>query len=176
MRFDFLKLAGAIAVAELAGVLGAFFTTPAIQSGWYAALARPALDPPAWVFAPVWTVLYALMGVSLFLVWQQRSHILTPSQRAAGGHGEDARMLRMWRVGIAAFFIQLFLNAIWSFIFFGLRSPGWALVDIAALWFAIIWTMVVFYRISKPAAYLLVPYLLWVSFASYLNYSVWILN
>ncbi|OGD89014.1 hypothetical protein A3D60_04400 [Candidatus Uhrbacteria bacterium RIFCSPHIGHO2_02_FULL_47_29] len=103
----------------------------------------------------------------------------------------------MWRVGIAAFFVQLFLNAIWSIIFFGLHgstwltinSPGWAIVNIVALWLAIVWTMIVFYKISPPssswwtteghgklAAYLLVPYILWVSFASYLNYSIWVLN
>ncbi|OGL69605.1 MAG: hypothetical protein A2745_02215 [Candidatus Harrisonbacteria bacterium RIFCSPHIGHO2_01_FULL_44_13] len=93
-------------------------------------------------------------------------------------------MLRKWKIGIAAFFVQLFLNAVWSIIFFGLHCStwltinnlGWALVDIIALWFAIVWTMITFYKISRPAAYLLLPYLLWVSFASYLNYSIWMLN
>jgi tryptophan-rich sensory protein len=85
-------------------------------------------------------------------------------------------MSRVWKIGISVFFVQLFLNAVWSIIFFGLQSPGWALVEIVALWFAIIWTILIFYKISKPASYLLVPYLLWVSFASYLNYSIWVLN
>jgi len=85
-------------------------------------------------------------------------------------------MLRMWKIGIAAFFVQLSLNSVWSIIFFGLQNPGWALVDIVLLWLAIVWTIAVFYKILKLAAYLLVPYLLWVSFASYLNYSIWMLN
>lgn len=164
-----------IVVSELAGIIGLVFTISAIPT-WYAGLVKPALNPPAWVFGPVWTTLYALMGISLFLVWRS-------SAKASGGlekqHPyilENVRMLRIWRIGIAAFFIQLFLNTIWSIIFFGLQSPGWALVDIAALWLVIVWTMAVFYKISKPAAYLLVPYILWVSFAMYLNYAIWALR
>ncbi len=161
---NFFKLVIAIVVAELAGVIGSVFTISVIPT-WYVGLVKPALNPPSWVFGPVWTALYFLMGISLFLVWKQHSNIL-----------ENVRMLRMWKIGITAFFVQLFLNAIWSIIFFGLQNPGWALVDIVFLWLAIVWTMVVFYKISRPAAYLLVPYLLWVSFASYLNYSIWMLN
>jgi len=161
---NFFKLIIAIAVSEMAGIIRFIFTISAIPT-WYAGLAKPALNPPAWVFGPAWTTLYALMGVSLFLVWKQHSHIL-----------ENVRMLRMWKIGIAAFFVQLSLNAVWSIIFFGLHSPGWALADIALLWLAIVWTIAVFYKISKPAAYLLLPYILWVSFASYLNYSIWMLN
>ncbi len=154
----------AIGVSELAGVIGSVFTISAIPT-WYAGLVKPALNPPGWVFGPAWTTLYALMGVSLFLVWKHHSNIL-----------ENMRMLRIWKIGIAAFFVQLFLNTLWSIIFFGLHSPGWALVDIVALWLAIVWTIAVFYKISKPSAYLLVPYLLWVSFAAYLNYSIRALN
>ena len=161
---NFFKLVIAIVVAELAGVIGSVFTISVIPT-WYVGLVKPALNPPSWVFGPVWTALYFLMGISLFLVWKQHSNIL-----------DNVRMLRMWKIGITAFFVQLFLNAIWSIIFFGLQNPGWALVDIVFLWLAIVWTMVVFYKISRPAAYLLVPYLLWVSFASYLNYSIWMLN
>ena len=161
---NFFKLVIAIAVSELAGVIGSVFTISAIPN-WYTGLVKPALNPPAWVFGPAWTTLYALMGISLFLVWKQHSNIL-----------ENVRMLRMWKIGIAAFFVQLSLNAVWSIIFFGLQNPGWALIDIAFLWLAIVWTITVFYKISKPAAYLLLPYLLWVSFASYLNYSIWALN
>ena len=172
---NFFKLVIAIGISEMAGIIGSVFTpTPkglvwgftisAIPT-WYAGLVKPALNPPAWVFGPAWTTLYALMGISLFLIWKQHSNIL-----------ENVRMLRMWKIGIAAFFVQLSLNAIWSIIFFGLHSPGWALVDIVLLWLAIVWTMVVFYKISKPAAYLLLPYILWVSFASYLNYAIWVLN
>ncbi len=161
---NFFKLIITIVVSQLAGVIGSVFTTSAIPT-WYAGLVKPALNPPAWVFGPAWTTLYALMGIALFLVWRQHSNIL-----------ENVRMLRIWRVSIAAFFVQLFLNAIWSIIFFGLQNPGWALIDIVVLWLAIVWTMFIFYKISKPAAYLLVPYILWVSFASYLNYSIWMLN
>jgi translocator protein len=168
---NILKLIVSVLVCETAGLVGSIFmlsaSSPQAVSGldWYAGLVKPTLNPPSWVFGPVWTALYALMGVSLFLVWKQHSNIL-----------QNVRMLRVWTWGIAAFFIQLFLNAIWSIIFFGLHNPGWALVDIAALWLAIVWTIIVFYKISKPAAYLLAPYLLWVSFASYLNYTIWVLN
>lgn len=153
----FIQIAIFIFIAQLAGIIGSVFTASAIPT-WYAGLVKPALNPPAWVFGPAWITLYALMGVSAWLIWKN------------GWKKKEVRM------ALGAFGIQLFLNAIWSIIFFGLHSPGWALVDIALLWFAIVWTMVVFYRISRPAAYLLVPYLLWVSFASYLNYAIWALN
>ena len=154
---NILKLVIAVVVSELAGVVGSFFTISAIPT-WYAGLAKPVLNPPAWVFGPAWTTLYALMGIAAFLIWKN------------GWERKDVRM------ALGVFGIQLFLNAIWSIIFFGLQSPGWALVDIVLLWLAIVWTIVVFYKISKPAAYLLVLYLLWVTFASYLNYSVLLLN
>ncbi len=156
---NFFKLVIAIVVSELAGVIGSVFTISAIPT-WYAGLVKPALNPPAWVFGPAWTTLYALMGISLFLIWKSDPSV-APKERRRGG---------------ILFFVQLFLNAAWSIIFFGLQSPGLALVDIALLWFAIVWTIVMFYKISKQAAYLLVPYLLWVSFAMYLNYAIWTLN
>ncbi len=151
------KLIIAIVVSELAGVIGSLFTVSAIPT-WYAGLVKPALNPPAWVFGPAWTTLYFLMGVAAFLIWKN------------GWERKDVRM------ALGVFGIQLFLNAIWSIIFFGLQSPALALVDIVLLWLAIVWTMFVFYKISKPAAYLLMPYILWVGFASYLNYSIWMLN
>ena len=159
-----LKLIIAIIVSELAGVVGSVFTvstsSPQAVSGlnWYAGLVKPALNPPSWVFGPVWTTLYALMGIAAFLVWK---------------NGWEKKEVKK---ALGVFGIQLFLNAIWSIVFFGLHNPGWALVDIIALWLAIVWTMVVFYKISKPATYLLILYILWVSFASYLNYSIWVLN
>jgi tryptophan-rich sensory protein len=162
---NIFKLIIAVVVSELAGVIGSLFTISAIPThsagsgqAWYAGLVKPALNPPSWVFGPVWTTLYFLMGIAAFLVWRM---------------GWERKEVKM---ALGVFGIQLFLNAIWSIIFFGLHSPGWALVDIALLWLAIVWTMVVFYKISKPAAYLLVPYLLWVSFASYLNYAILVLN
>jgi benzodiazapine receptor len=151
------KLIIAVVVSELAGIIGSIFTISVIPN-WYAGLVEPALNPPAWVFGPVWTTLYALMGIAAFLVWK------------AGWERKEVRM------ALKVFGLQLFLNAIWSIIFFGLHNPGWALVDIVALWLSIIWTIAVFYKISKPAAYLFLPYILWVSFALYLNYSIWILN
>ncbi len=154
---NFFKLVIAVVASELAGVIGSFFTISAIPT-WYAGLVKPALNPPSWVFGPAWTTLYALMGIAAFLIWKN------------GWERKDVRM------ALGVFGIQLFLNAIWSIIFFGLQSPGWALVNIVLLWLAIVWTITVFYKISRPAAYLLVPYLLWVSFASYLNYSIWMLN
>lgn len=147
-----IKLVIFIVICELAGIIGSFFTAPAI-SGWYAGLAKPALNPPGWVFGPVWTALYALMGIAVFLIWE----------RGAGK-------------ALAVFGGQLFLNTIWSIIFFGAQNPGWALADLILLWLAIIWTMVLFFRISRLAGWLLLPYIIWVSFAGYLNYSIWILN
>jgi len=154
---DLLKLIIAIAVSESAGIIGSIFTMPSIQT-WYATLAKPALNPPAWIFAPVWTTLFALMGVAAFLVWS--------SDKAQ----------KKIKMALVIFGIQLLINILWSVVFFGFRRLDLAFVNIVYLWFAIIWTMIVFYRIYKPAAYLLLPYILWVSFAAYLNYTVWFLN
>jgi len=152
-----LKLVIAIVVSELVGVIGSVFTVSAIP-GWYAGLVKPALNPPNWVFGPVWATLYTLMGITAFLVWK---------------NGWEKNEVK---AALGVFGLQLFLNTTWSIVFFGLHSPGWALLNIIILWIAIVWTMTVFYRISKPAAYLLLPYILWVSFALYLNYSIWMLN
>lgn len=155
---NFLKLVASIAICEGAGILGTFFTTPAIP-GWYAGLAKPDLAPPNWVFGPVWTTLFFLMGVALYLVWTH------PTARA-----EDRNKALMLFGG------QLLLNVLWSGVFFGLESPGWALLEIFVLWWSILVTIMAFRRVSRTAAWLLVPYILWVSFAAYLNYSIWALN
>lgn len=152
-----LKLIIAIVVSELAGIVGSVFTTPSID-GWYSTLVRPALNPPAWVFGPVWTTLFALMGIAAFLVWKK---------------GLDRKDVR---IALGIFIGQLVLNTLWSIIFFGLHSPGGALIEIIFLWLAILATIIAFAKISKPAAWLLVPYILWVSFAGYLNFSIWSLN
>ena len=152
-----LKLLIAIGISEFVGIIGSFFTVSAIPA-WYSTLTKPTVNPPSWVFSPVWTTLYFLMGVAAFLVWQK------------GLSNKNVR------VALVLFGIQLFLNALWSILFFGLQSPGLAFIDIIALWLVIVATMVAFYKISRPASYLLIPYLLWVSFAAYLNYSIWILN
>ena len=161
---NFFKLVIAIAVSESAGIIGAVLTTPAIN-GWYAALIKPALNPPAWVFGPVWIALYAFMGSAFFFVWKQHTYIL-----------ENMSMLRVWRWAVFFFFIQLALNTLWSIIFFGLHSPGAAFVEIIFLWLAILAAIITFAKISRPAAWLLAPYILWISFASYLNFMIWMLN
>lgn len=156
-------LLGCILICELAGFVGALFSISAIPT-WYVTLAKPILNPPSWVFGPVWTILYALMGISLYLVLQQ------------GHEKENVKTVISSKVAVKIFFVQLLLNAIWSIIFFGLKNTGLALFDILAMWLAIVTTIFTFYKISKPASYLLLPYLAWVSFATYLNYSIWILN
>ena len=154
---DILKLVASIAVAEIAGGIGAIFTVSAIPS-WYALLAKPPLTPPGWVFGPVWNVLYLMMGVAAFLVWR------------GGWHRREVR------VALGIFLFQLALNVLWSVIFFGLRRPGFAVLDIIALWLAIAWTTGRFREISEKSAWLLAPYLAWVTFASYLNIGLWLLN
>jgi len=154
---NIFKLIIAIVVSELAGVVGSVFTVSAIPT-WYAGLVKPTLNPPSWLFGPVWITLYFLMGIAAFLVWRK---------------GFERRDVKM---ALGIFGVQLFLNAIWSIIFFGLHNPFWAFIEIIVLWLAIAWAIVVFYRISKPAAYLFLPYILWVSFAGYLNYSIWMIN
>ncbi|MFA6446768.1 MAG: TspO/MBR family protein [Patescibacteria group bacterium] len=143
-------------IPQLFALIGAYFTTPAI-SGWYATLIKSPLNPPSWVFAPVWTVLFLLMGIAAFLVWKKGDH-------------------RKVILALTIFGLQLVLNTLWSIIFFGMHSPGAALVEIVILWIAILATVITFYRVSKPASYLLLPYLLWVSFAAVLNFSIWNLN
>lgn len=163
-----IALVVAIGVSELAGVIGALFTSSAIPV-WYVTLQKPSWNPPSWLFGPVWTTLYALMGIAAFLVW------------SATTRGIDGRIKHGWRrrdvrAALTVFGVQLMLNALWSIIFFGLHSPMWAFVEIIWLWIAIVATMVVFAKISKPAVWLLVPYVLWVSFAGFLNYTIWILQ
>lgn len=151
------KLIIAIVVSELAGIIGSVFTTSAID-GWYAGIVKPALNPPAWVFGPVWTTLFILMGIAAFLIWKG---------------GLERRKVK---IALAIFLGQLVLNTLWSIIFFGLHSPGGALVEIIFLWLAIFITIIIFAKISKLAAWLLVPYILWVSFAMYLNFAIYRLN
>ncbi len=152
---DFLKLVGCVVLCELAGILGSLFTISSIPT-WYASLQKPPLNPPGWMFGPVWTILYLLMGVSLWLIW---------------GSNAKEKKKALW-----LFFVQLALNAIWTPIFFGVQSIGGALTIIVLLWAAIILTILTFTKISKPAAWLLAPYILWVSFAVYLNFAIFILN
>ncbi len=145
----------AILICQAAGLLGSFFTISSIPT-WYAMLTKPFFSPPNFVFGPVWTTLYALMGISLYMVW---------TSKAKSKHH-----------AVKLFFIQLGLNTVWSILFFGLKSPSLAFIEIIALWVAIVLTIQAFQKISKVASYLLYPYLAWVSFATILNLSIWILN
>jgi benzodiazapine receptor len=154
---DIVKFIVSIIICQLAGFVGSLFTTPAIQT-WYATLNRSPFAPPNWLFAPVWTALFLLMGISLFLVWQK-------------GIKEHKN-----RLAVIIFIIQLILNILWSILFFGLQSPFAAFIEIIVLWLAILFTIIKFYKISKTAGILLIPYILWVSFAAILNFSFWIIN
>lgn len=145
----------AILLPFAAAALGSYFTTPAIP-GWYASLNKPFFSPPNWLFGPVWTALYLMMAISLYLVWSK-----------AGINFKKPQI---------AFYLQLILNALWSIVFFGLTSPGGALVIIVFLWLLILYCILEFRKISPTASWLLVPYILWVSFASLLNFSIWYLN
>jgi len=151
------KLIISLIIPQLAGGLGSYFTIGSVKD-WYPTLVKPALNPPAWVFGPVWTTLFLLMGISAFLIWKK------------GLYRKDVR------IALSIFLGQLVLNTLWSIIFFALHSPGGALFEMIFLWLAIVATIIAFSKISKPAAWLLLPYILWVSFAGYLNYAIWALN
>ena len=154
---NILKLAASIMLCLSAGVIGSVFTMDSIPT-WYAALEKPFFSPPNWVFAPVWTTLFILMGISLYLVWKK------------GIKTEGVK------IALILFAAQLVLNTLWSIIFFGMRSPIYAFVEIVMLWILILFTIITFYKISKTASYLLIPYILWVSFAAVLNFSIFVLN
>lgn len=146
-----------MAIPLIVGGVSGFFTATGVES-WYQTINKPSWNPPNWVFAPVWTTLYIMMGVALFLVWKS----------------DSSEILK--RTAITLFTIQLFLNFFWSFIFFGQQEIGWALVEIIAMWLFILLTIFAFANVSKLAAWLLVPYISWVSFATILNYTIWKLN
>lgn len=150
-KHSFLTLLLFILLAEGAGFLGVFFMGSI--EGWYETLSKPFLNPPSWIFGPVWTTLYALMGSAAYLVWQKA--------------GSEA---------LKVYWVQLVVNAVWTPLFFGLQSPELALIDILILLVLIVLTMRVFLRVYKPAGILLVPYLLWVGFATYLNLMIAFLN
>ncbi|MEO0086954.1 MAG: TspO/MBR family protein [candidate division WOR-3 bacterium] len=152
-----LKLLLSILICQVAGILGSIFTTPSIPT-WYLQLNKPPFTPPNWLFAPAWTTLFLLMGISLYLVWNQ---------------GWENKQVKK---AILIFAIQLILNILWSFIFFTLKSLLFAFIEIIILWIAILLTIINFQKVSKSSAYLLLPYLFWVSFASVLNFSLLTLN
>jgi len=143
-----LRLFVSLSLGFIAGAFGSFFTAPAVGL-WYKDLPKPSFAPPNWVFGPVWTVLYLLMGISLYLVWKKY---------------------------LKLFVVHLGVNALWSIVFFGFKDIALALVVIGVLWFVILYMMVKFYRVNKAASLLLLPYFLWVSFAAYLNFSIILLD
>jgi len=153
----YLKLVASIVICQMAGILGAVFTSNSVDT-WYSTITRPDIAPPNWIFGPVWTTLFLLMGISLYIVWNK------------------GLQTRESKVAVSVFGLQLVLNTLWSIIFFGLHNPGLAFIEIIFLWISILASIILFYRISKVSAYLLIPYILWVSFAAFLNYNIWILN
>ena len=153
-----LKLLLSVGVSFCASFIGSVATFSGNSFTWYDSLKKPFFTPPGWVFGPVWTLLYLMMGIAAFLLWQKG---LT-----------DSRV----RIALACFIVQLIFNAAWSVIFFAFHSAGWALMDIVFLWLAIFATIVSFWRVDRLAAALLLPYLGWVSFAAILNAGLYWLN
>ena len=155
---ELLALLGFVVLCFAAAGFGALFTTPqTAPGGWYSQIQKPSWTPPAWLFGPVWSALYLMMAVAAWWVWRQ------------GGWGGQ-------RGALTLFLVQLVLNAAWSGLFFGLRSPSLGVIGIALLWIAILLTVLAFFRVSPLAGWLMVPYLLWVSYASALNFTIWRLN
>jgi translocator protein len=152
-----LALVMSLLLVGVVAASGSSVTAPAIGV-WYAELAKPLLNPPSWLFAPVWTLLYILMAVAAWRIWISPKH--------------DAR----WRFALLIYGLQLCANLVWSFLFFGLHDIGAGLIDITVLWGLIVACTVLFYRLDRSAGYLFVPYLLWVTFAAYLNLAVFLLN
>ncbi len=150
---EWIGLVVSLVICFAVAGLGSLATTPNIPT-WYATLNKPSWNPPNWLFGPVWTALYAMMAVAVWLVWKKVG----------------------WNTAVTIFAIQLALNLAWSFIFFGFHQPGLAFLEIVLLWLAIAATVLMFFQVSAVAASLLIPYLLWVSFAAALNFTIWRLN
>ncbi len=181
MNFDkAIKLLVSIIICELAGVIGSFYTASEIQ-GWYAGLKKPFFNPPNWIFGPVWSILFLLMGIALYLVWE-KNFVIKNFVGSAFDESWNKVSGKFWSGSwqklniILIFSAQLVLNILWSLIFFGSHNPAAAFFELLMLWVAIVYTIVNFYRVSKVASYLLIPYILWVTFAGILNLSIWILN
>lgn len=143
-----------VGVGYLSSLLSRDETDP-----WFDSLVKPVFNPPSWLFSPVWTTLYIFMGIAAGLVWDK-----IDTQR------------EIVRKGLTFFWIQLALNALWSYLFFGLHNPLLALIEIVLLWLMIFETFLQFNKVNKTAGYLFIPYLMWVTFATVLNASIWWLN
>ncbi len=153
VRRQILSLIGWLVLCFTATSSAYFVST----GGWYAALQKPAWNPPAWIFGPVWTILYIMMAVAAWLVWRE------------GGW-------KVQRQALGLFLLQWLLNALWTPLFFGLHRTGLAFAEIVALWLVLAATVATFWRVRIPAGALLLPYLAWVSFAAFLNFTIWRLN
>jgi len=158
---NWFSLLACIIGVELVGIISSLFTVSSV-SGWYQTLVKPVFNPPSSVFGPVWTILYAMIGISLYLVI---------SNKVIKKKSDSLKEKAYW-----AFGIQLALNFLWSILFFGVHNIGLAFIEIIVLWLAILFNLIIVYKISKASFWLLVPYFIWVSFASLLNYSLLILN
>jgi translocator protein len=156
MKIHWVKLIASLVMCQVAGIIGSLFTASSIPI-WYAALNKPIFNPPNWIFAPVWIFLYILMGISFYLIWIKSD---VPN----------------FGLLFSLFLFQLILNSFWTIIFFGLKSPLLAFIEIIILWIAILFCIILFYKVSKVSSVLLIPYILWVSFAAILNFAIWKLN
>ncbi|HKJ45808.1 MAG TPA: TspO/MBR family protein [Balneolales bacterium] len=156
MRASIVSLIVAILICFGAAAVGSFFTAKSVST-WYVTLNKPTWNPPGWLFGPVWTILYLMMATSIWLIWSKFT-------------------FKDYPVIYSIFSLQLILNVLWSGIFFGLRQPGWAVMDIAVLWLLILLYVLLTWPVSKAASLLFVPYLLWVGFAGVLNFTIWRLN
>ena len=154
---NIVKLIICIVVCEGVGIIAGIATSKSIGE-WYLYLNKPSFNPPNWIFGPVWTLLYLMMGISVYLIWKE-------------GINFDGV-----NTAIVVFAVHLIINGLWSFVFFLWKSTGWGLVVILTLWLLIVICIILFYKINSTSAILLIPYLLWVSFASVLNWSLWKLN
>ena len=154
---ELFRLILSIIICQMAGIIGSIFTAGSVTS-WYPTLVKPSFSPPGFYIGLIWIVLFTLMGISLFLIWRE-----TPSNQSA-------------KMALYFFAAQLIVNVLWSVAFFGMRSPISGLVVIAFLWVLILITIIKFWPINRTAAILLIPYIIWVSIAAYLNYSIWRLN
>jgi translocator protein len=150
-KFSLVKFIFCILITEGAGILGSIATFSSVKNWYLTDLIKPSFNPPSWLFGPVWTLLFFLMGIALYLVWTKKNNLF-------------------W------FWLQLFLNVLWSIFFFGLHSPLLAFYEIVFLWITILMTIIKFWSYNRKAGILLIPYLLWVSFASFLNFSIAVLN
>jgi translocator protein len=155
-KSQIFKLLASLALPLGLGAIAGFFTAEAVPE-WYETLNRPSFNPPNWLFGPVWTTLYIIMGISMFLIWKQSAS-------------------KKRNLAIFVFLLQMALNFVWSFIFFSFNMIGFALIEIILLWISIIVMLVLFYRIKPMAAYINIPYLIWVTFATVLNASYFLLN